>query len=115
MAWALGWQQAQSASGSWWMPPYLSLLMRDPYDVVRYRAHQSLKTLDGYASIDYRSDSSEREVMDVVQDIRRIWKELTPDSEGNTAELLIRDGSRDFTGVQHLMRRRDNRPMYLQE
>lgn len=116
MAWAFGWPEAQSTAGSSWMPPYLSLLMRDPYAVVRLRARLSLKTIDGYENLDFRADSNEREVMEVVATVKEIWEASTVrDGVGNIPRLLISDSSLDFAGVQHLMRRRDNRPMYLQE
>src|SRR5205814_10303265 len=31
-AWSMGWAPARQASGQSWMPPYLGLLLDDPYD-----------------------------------------------------------------------------------
>ncbi len=48
MAWSLGWDAAQQASGSEWMVPYLAELIDDPYEAVRIIAERSLRTLPGY-------------------------------------------------------------------
>ena len=45
VAWYLGWEPAQKASGTDWMVPFLGDLLVDAYDVVRYIAYRSLKTI----------------------------------------------------------------------
>ncbi len=44
-AWSMGWKPAQEASGTDWMAPYLTKLMTDNYDAVRYVSGRSLKRL----------------------------------------------------------------------
>ena len=63
IAQALGWAPAQQASGTNWMAPYLSLLLNDSYDAVRYIAYRSLKTLPGYETFafDFVGPPKERE------------------------------------------------------
>jgi hypothetical protein len=53
MAWSLGWQPAQKASGVNWMAPILGQLLDDPYAAVRLIAARSLKGLPGFAGFAY--------------------------------------------------------------
>src|SRR5205085_12354157 len=50
---AMGWQPAQQASGTDWMPPHLAQLLDDPYDAVRYVGARSLRTLTGFDEFSY--------------------------------------------------------------
>ncbi|HUS35924.1 MAG TPA: cytochrome c3 family protein [Verrucomicrobiae bacterium] len=62
-AFAMGWNDAQSASGGpTWLAPYLGQLMDDPYPAVRYIAHRSLLTLSQYKNFafDFSPDPSRR-------------------------------------------------------
>ena len=45
VAWSMGWQSAQQASGSHWMGSYFAQLLEDPYDAVRFAAYRSLRQL----------------------------------------------------------------------
>src|SRR5205823_2491003 len=49
VAWSMGWKPAQEVAGTSWMPPYLSLLLDDPYDAVRFIAGRSLRSLPAFA------------------------------------------------------------------
>jgi predicted CXXCH cytochrome family protein len=62
-AFAMGWSDAQSASGgATWLAPYLAQLMDDPYPAVRYIAHRSMRTLPEYKNFafDFSPDPSAR-------------------------------------------------------
>jgi hypothetical protein len=52
IAWALGWEPAQRASGAHWIAPHLGVLLDDPYDAVRFIfiAERTLRTLPVYDS-----------------------------------------------------------------
>ena len=52
-AWSMGWAEAQEASGTDWMAPYLSALLLDPYGAVRFIAARSLRTLPAHADLRY--------------------------------------------------------------
>jgi hypothetical protein len=52
-AWYLGWEPARDAAGSDWMAPYLAELLADPYAAVRGVAIRSLRTLPGFAELEY--------------------------------------------------------------
>ena len=56
LAWHMGWEPAQEASGTEWMAPYLAELLTDPYDVVRFNGHRSLASLPGFRGLDYDYD-----------------------------------------------------------
>lgn len=50
VAWHLGWQPAQQASGTDWMAPYLGSLLTDRYSAVRWVAARGLETLPGQSA-----------------------------------------------------------------
>ncbi len=52
-AWAFGWAPAQAASGSDWMAPLLVRALADDYAAVRWIALRSLRSLPGYADLDW--------------------------------------------------------------
>ena len=52
-AWSMGWGPAQEASGTTWMVPHLGEALGDPYDAVRFIAARSLRSLPGYANLEY--------------------------------------------------------------
>ena len=117
LAWNLGWDAARETSGDSWMPPVLSLLMQDPYDVIRTNAHRSLRKIEGFSDFQYdflglpgdRVRSSQH-VMEIWSqqprsDKRDDWETLLLDQEGNVREAIF----------QRLLRQRDNRPVVLEE
>jgi hypothetical protein len=53
MAWSMGWEAAREASGSDWMPQFLTQLLLDPYDAVRLLAHRSLRRHAGFEDFEY--------------------------------------------------------------
>src|SRR5262249_60479061 len=61
IAQAFGSADAQRASGTNWMAPYVSLLLNDSYDAVRYIAARSLKTLPGFENFAFDFVGSENE------------------------------------------------------
>lgn len=52
-AWAFGWAPAREASGSDWMAPLLVRALADDYATVRWIALRSLRTLPGFAALDW--------------------------------------------------------------
>jgi len=54
VAWNLGWEPAQRASGKDWMVPLLAELLDDPYEVVRHISQRSLRTHDGFDTFEYQ-------------------------------------------------------------
>ncbi|MFV8755561.1 multiheme c-type cytochrome [Nannocystaceae bacterium ST9] len=52
-AWSFGWAPAQAASGRDWMAPLLVRALTDDYAAVRWIALRSLRSLPGYAQLDW--------------------------------------------------------------
>lgn len=118
MAWSLGWQPAQQASGADWLALLLAQLMNDPYDAVRYMADRSLRTIAGYRELDFdflappaERDAATKKLLDlweagnVQQAAPRIGKQI----------LLNADGSVQREELERLLRARDNRAVTLVE
>lgn len=93
-AWHMGWSPAQAISGSGWLAPFLGRTLQDPYDVVRYIAERSLRTLPGHADFEY----------DFVEP-RRV-KIARPESAPDGVPI---------DRIDALLKRRDDRPMKLGE
>jgi hypothetical protein len=117
VAWSMGWTPAQDASRTEWMAPYLSGLLDDPYDVVRYIAYRSLRSLPGLGTFTYDFNApSERRLRDVVQALA-LWQNTRrpSDSNGDPALLFEQDGSLNAAIVNRLVTERDNRRVSLRE
>ena len=115
MAWSFGWKEAQEAAGTWWMPPYLGVLMQDPYDVIRYRGHRSLLTLPGYENLGYEFDDDPRMRASALRGLKQVWERSSAIPARDLPELLIRGGTIATAPFQELLGRRNNRVVYLQE
>ena len=89
VAQAMGQADAQQASGSGWLAPYLALMQNDQYDAVRLIATRSLKTLPAF-----RRDDLPR---------------------GRPELLINADGTFDAGRVNGLVRARDNRRLVYRE
>ncbi len=89
MAWSMGWPAAQEASRTEWMAPYLSVLLNDPYDAVRFIAHRSLGTLPGYKDFEYDfvGPATTREAD--AQRVLSIWQESESGRKCSHDALLI--------------------------
>jgi Cytochrome c7 and related cytochrome c/Cytochrome c554 and c-prime len=117
VAWSMGWTPAQQASGTNWTPPYLSGLLDDPYDAVRYIAYRSLRSVPGLGGVTYDFIApSERRLADVAKALS-LWQSMRRPSEirADPALLFERDGSLNAERVKQLVRDRDNRRVSLRE
>ena len=113
-AWYLGWAPAQKASGTDWIPPVLAVLMEDNYDVVRFMAHRSLKTILGYEDTEFDYVSSKPERAAAIAMVRAKWT-TEKRRAGRVAVLLREDGSFDQPTADRLFDVRDNSPVLLTE
>lgn len=116
IAWHFGWEPARQTSGQTWMAPYLGQLLHDPYSVVRYIAHRSLKRLSGFEnfSFDYigpaaaRAKSRERVV--------EMWRAQKPALPPNHQAVLLQpDGQLQEEKMSILLKQRNDRRMELLE
>ncbi|MCA9660806.1 MAG: hypothetical protein KC486_20860, partial [Myxococcales bacterium] len=114
IAWHMGWEPALMASGARWEAPVLAVLLRDPYDAVRYIAGRSLARLPGYADLeyDYVAPSAEREA--IAAEVERRWR-AEGDHRREPELLRAADGGLDEAAFAALLRDRDERPIDLRE
>ena len=115
-AWNLGWQPAQEASGTSWMFPHLAELLNDPYEAVRFVSYRSLRSLPGYANLqyDFLADREDR-ISSVVPAIRA-WRNTTQATLRRDPELLVNvDGTLKLDTMRRLLEQRDNRRLFLRE
>lgn len=114
-AWNMGWQPAQQASGTTWLPPYLGLLLDDPYDAVRFIANRSLRSLPGFAGFggDFMAPLPQR-MADVARAVAA-WRLAGGAGRGDPALLLDRSGNLTESGWRRLFEQRDNRRVRLNE
>jgi len=116
IAWAMGWPAAKEASGQDWMAPYLAQLLQDPYAVVRYIAHRSLKRLPGYGQFEYDYVGPEEERQQRQRQAFEIWNGQAKRLTNDPSALLIEASGRWKTDdVARLLRQRNDRRMELLE
>lgn len=116
IAWHMGWQPAREVSGTRWLAPYLTLLMQDPYDAIRYMAGRSLKSLPAYSdlSFDFLAPAPAREA-ELLKALG-IWEKTDRTNLENHRELLLgANGDRRIDELTKLISERDNRPISLSE
>jgi hypothetical protein len=118
MAWSFGWDAAQEASGTAWMPPYLTLLLTDDYEAVSLLAYRTLRQFPGYEQLDYDLDlGSDRRVAN-AQVAAQLWRAryaATLDPARLGPLLIAPGGVLKWDDVMRLGSQRDPRPLYLQE
>ena len=117
IAQAFGSSAAHQASGTAWVAPYLSLLLNDSYDAVRYIAARSLRTLPGYETFvfDFVANESDR-----VANQRRalgLWRDLRnrDGRPGDPTLLFNPDGSFIADRIDRLTNQRNNRRVFYRE
>jgi hypothetical protein len=117
IAQALGRPDAQRASGTNWMAPYLSLLLNDPYDAVRYIASRSLKTLPGYEhfAVDFAAPENER--LATERRALGLWRDMRESQgrRGDPSLLFNADGTFIADRIDRLSRQRNNRRVFYRE
>ena len=116
-AWGLGWEPARDVAGERWTPPYLGTLLEDPYHVVRFAAHRSLKKLAGFEKIKYDSLGSPAEWSAANRRVLAAWRANMKNGEAkNRASVLIGEaGSLRMNELKRLMGERDSRRVKLLE
>ena len=114
---AMGWAPAQQISGTSWMPPYLSLLMNDPYDAVRYITGRSLRSLPGYDNFAYDFVAPPESRLAMRTHALERWRDLRP-SQGRRSDaalLFTPDGTFVPGVIDRLIAERNNRRVFYRE
>lgn len=113
---SMGWAPAQETSGTSWMVPYLGEALGDRYDAVRFIAARSLRSLPGYADLQYDFVGPERERVDTAVRVLRAWQASAASRHRTEPELLVdADGEMRVEAMRRLFDQRDQRPLFLRE
>jgi len=113
---SMGWAPAQAASGTSWMVPYLGEALGDGYDAVRFIAARALRSLPGYASLEYDFVAPEQERVQVAVRVLREWRASSASRQRREPELLVdADGALRVDAMRRLFEQRDRRPLFLRE
>ena len=115
-AWSMGWRPAQEASGTTWMVPHLGEALGDPYDAVRFIAARSLRSLPGYANLDYDFVGPRQARVDAAVRVLREWRASPAARLRREPELLVDPrGELRVDAMRRLFDARDRRPLFLRE
>jgi len=115
LAWHMGWDAAQEASGNTWLAPYLAQLLVDSYAATRQVAYRSIVSLPGFEGFryDYIASGTDREQKSIEAMER--WLRAGGAFRAS-AELLIGEGSTVYVDVwRRLLSERDERPLAIIE
>ena len=115
MAWSMGWEDARKASGSDWMVFYLTDLMFDDYDAIRYIAYRSLRQISGFQSVVYDHLRPEEERDRVMREILALWHSKTKQRPTDAKLLYDPKGDIMYPAYERLRQLRDDRPILLTE
>jgi hypothetical protein len=114
---AMGWAPAQKISGTNWMPPYLALLLDDPYDAVRFIAYRSLRSLPEYGSFTFDFVAAPPQRAALRRRALEIWRD-TRSRQGRRADpalLFAPDGTFIEATLNRLTSQRNDRPVLWRE
>ena len=113
---SMGWLPAQTASGTGWMVPHLGEALGDPYDAVRFIAARSLRSLPGYANLDFDFVGPRQARIDAAVALLRNWRASSGSTTRRDPELLIDDnGELRLDLMRQLFDRRNRRGLFLRE
>jgi hypothetical protein len=110
----MGWDPARAASGTDWMTPFLTTLLRDNYSAVRFIAKRSIaRQPEGNRLVGYDPMGTPESWMRLTDPVYLAW---AAKERAASPELLIgADGGLDMAPFQLLLSRRDQKPMVLNE
>jgi hypothetical protein len=110
----MGWEPAIATSHSDWMMPYLSELLGDPYDAVRFVAGRSLHRHPGYGDVAFDYVGSDAQIQTAKADVARRWAGAQRPARG-AAVLQRGDGALDAEVFARLLAERNQRRVQLDE
>ena len=113
---SMGWAPAQATSGTSWMVPHLGEALGDGYDAVRFIAARSLRSVPGYAGLDYDFVAPEQERVEAAVRVLREWRASPAAHLRREPELLVdANGELRVDAMRRLFEQRDRRPLFLRE
>lgn len=113
-AWSCGWAPAQEASGTAWMPPFLAVLLEDPYDAVRYIAGRSLMSLPDYQDLRYDFISAPEVRAETAERVLTTWTDGSR-SPSDSRLLIDRERRLQRDALDRLRSLRDDHPVMISE
>jgi nitrate/TMAO reductase-like tetraheme cytochrome c subunit len=117
-AWHMGWQPAKDVSGDGWQAPFLSYLLDDPYDAIRFIAQRSLQSLPDFGSFkkltnyDFVTKPAKRP--SIHARIQALWA-ARPAIEQRSHVLIDSAGNLEQKKIDQLRNDRNDRPVNLVE
>ncbi len=114
-SWAMGWDEAQQASGSDWIAPLLSPLLDDPYDAIRFVTRRSMRSLPGFSDLEFNAMWSPNQRAAVIGSVRTIWQQQTAETRRAEPQLLIEKSGVQIDRLDGLLRQRNDRLVNLIE
>jgi predicted CXXCH cytochrome family protein len=114
VAWHMGWESAQEASGSTWQAPFLGQLLQDPYAAVRLVANTALRSLPGFADFEFNAVDATLDRAAAVSEVISRWESMPPPEAA--AERLIGDqGEIQRHLLDRLLHARDDTNVFINE
>ena len=115
--WAMGSKDAQTASGTDWMAPFLADRLTDVYSPVRMMASRTIRTLPAYDDWQYDFLAAREEHGRQKRRLLNGWTERSSATSGPPAERLLMapDGSLMSDVYERLIRQRDDRKFSVSE
>ena len=90
--------------------------MDDPYAVVRFMAHRSLRQIPGYEGLEFNYTGSNPERAAVLKRVQETWLRAgLPEETLNRSELLLGEGGLNTDALNALLKRRNHRDVRLSE
>ncbi|MCH2213135.1 MAG: hypothetical protein MK110_17655 [Fuerstiella sp.] len=118
VACALGRKSAQTVSGTEWIGRVVSVLLDDDYPAVRYIAGRTLGSLPGFDGYDYNFVPQPEAGHSRAQAALAHWRQQRQSAgkSANLTEILDQtEGPVSDTILDELLKRRDNRDVFLAE
>ena len=116
IAWHMGWEPAREASSERWLPPFLSMLMDDDYDAIRFIAHRSLKQIGGYDDIQYDHVAPSSDRSGSCRRIVNRWERQVKSPRAySPSVLLTAEGKLQRQKIEKLLQQRNQRAVDLDE
>jgi len=116
VAWAMGWEPAQQASGRGWEGAFLTELLRDPYAVNRQIAFRSLRTLPGFSDFAFDYIAPADQLGAKARAGVQAWLAASKHLDRHGPHLLVdAQGRVDVEAHYQLLRKRDLTPVTIIE
>ena len=118
VAWHMGWEAAQEASGHKWLGAYLAVLLDDPYVAVRGVARRSIERMPGFEGFEYDFIAAPEERGRKQREAVARWRRSLGGASDRSGDHLLQDASgevSDRAELRRLLSERDHTPIRIDE